>query len=246
MFFAFIMFGLYHIYVTNPQAFNTIKMMTLFGLLQAQMFVEHVVTEGKKFWYTCEKCIQNNLVSREKIFSNEHILEANAVYYNLNTDKNDNDDKITKITKIPFKFSKSIVDEGTIIPNDGFIVTEIKFDTLETVRLTYGYKKQYSMKQMWNLIEKDFVGGYPTQLKNPYMCIEVVYDDNRYDVTGLLKEYLYAGNTILSEKFIRMFMFEHLGVQINHNVSFSLHTVDHDVNMKEVKFDGNEEYGYEL
>ena len=243
MFFAFIMFGLYHLYVTNPQAFSTLKMMTLFGLLQAQMFVEHCFVEGKKFWYTCEKCVQKNLVAREKIFSNEHILESNAIYYNLNTDKNDNN---YKITKIPFKFSKSIVDEGTIIPNDGFIVTEIKFDTLETVRLTYGYKTQYSMKQMWNLIEKDFVGGYPTQLKNPYMCIEVVYNDNRYDVTGLLKEYLYAGNTILSDKFIRMFMFEHLGVHINQNVSFSLHTVDHDVNMKEVKFDGNEEHGYEL
>ncbi len=240
MFFAFIMFGLYHLYVTNPQAFSTLKMMTLFGLLQTQMFVEHAVTEGKKFWYTCEKCVQKNLVAREKIFSNEHILESNAVYYNLSNDNN------YKSTKIPFKFSKSMVDEGTIIPNDGFIVTEIKFDTLETVRLTYGYKTQYSMKQMWNLIEKDFAGGYPTQLKNPFMCIEVVYNDNRYDVTGLLKEYLYAGNTILSDKFIRMFMLEHLGVHINQNVSFSLHTVDHDVNMKEVKFDADVDYDYQL
>jgi hypothetical protein len=233
MFFAFMMFGLYHVYITNPQAFNTIKMMAIFGLLHAQMFVEHAVTEGKKFWYTCEKCFQKNLVTREKIFSNEHILECNAVYYNL---------KNEKISKIPFKFSKSMVDEGTIIPNDGFIVTEIKFDTLETVRLTYGYFTQYSMKEMWNLIEKDFVGGYPTRLKCPFMCVEVLYDDNRYDVTGLLKEYLYPGNVILSSQFIRMFMFEHLGVQINHNVSLSLHTVDHDVNMKEVTFDADVDY----
>ena len=232
-FLAFIFFGLYHIYVTNPQAFNTLKMMAIFGVLQAQMFVEHAVTEGKKFWYKCEKYVQKNVVTREKIFSNQHILECAAISYILKGDTG---------LKVPFKFSKSMVADGTIIPNDGFLVTEIKFDTLETVRLTYGYNTQYSMGRGWDLIEKDFAGGYPTQLKNPFMCVEVVYDDNRYDITGLLKEYLYAGNIILSSQFIRMFMFEHLGVYIKPNVSFSLHTVDHNVNMNDVHFDTDVDY----
>jgi len=236
-FIAFLFFGLYHIYVTNPQAFNTIKMTAFFGLLQAQMFVEHAVTEGKKLWNTCNKYIQKNVVVREKIFSNEHILECNAVYYNLTQDK---------ITKIPFKFTESMVNDGTIIPNYGMIVTEIKFDNLETVRLTGGYKTQYSMAQGFNMIEDKFAGGYPTRVDSPFMCIEVLYAGNRYDITGLLKEYLYTGNSILSSKFIRMFMFEHLGVHIKKNDDFSLHMVDQAVNINDIHFDGHEDYVYEL
>jgi hypothetical protein len=215
-------------------------MNAIFSVLHAQMFVEHAVNEGKRLWNICETYVKKN-IPREKLFSNEHILECYAISYCLNNDN---------ITKVPFKFSKSMVDEGTIIPNDGFIVTEIKFDTLETVRLTYGYRTQYSMKQMWNLIEKDFVVGYPTRLKCPFMCVEVLYDDNRYDVTGLLKEYLYPVNIILNKQFIRMFMSEHLGVYIKPNTPFSLHTVDHDVNMNDVHFGINENdgdyYSYEL
>ena len=234
---AFALLGIYHVCVTYPDVYNTLKMMAIFGVLQTQMIVEHSVNECKRLWNICESYVKKN-IPREKLFSNEHILECYAISYCLNNDK---------ITKIPFKFSKSMVDEGTIIPNDGFIVTEIKFDTLETVRLTYGYKTQYSMKQMWNLIETDFAGGYPTQLKNPYMCVEVVYDDNRYDVTGLLKEYLYPGNIILDKQFIRMFVSEHLGVYIKPTASFSLHTVDHDVNMNDVQFRVDEDdYSYEL
>lgn len=236
-FIAFMLFGLYHIHVTNPEAFNAIKMTAIFTLLQAQMFIEHVVTEGKKLWHLCDKYIQKNMVVREKIFSNEHILECNAICYNL-TDN--------KITKIPFKFSKSMVNDGTIIPNNGFIVTEIKFDTLETVRLTGGYKTQYSMKQGFDMIEDKVSSGYPTRVASPFMCVEVLYDGNRYDITGVLKEYLYAGNKILSSAFIRMFMFEHLGVNINKNSEFSLHTVDQSVNINDIHFDGHEEYVYEL
>jgi hypothetical protein len=223
--------------VTNPEAFNAIKMTAIFTLLQAQMFVEHCLTEGKKLWYTCDKYIQKNMVAREKIFSNEHILECNAIYYNLKDDK---------ITKIPFKFSKSMVDDGTIIPNYGIIITEIKFDTLETVRLTGGYKTQYSMTSGWRMIEDKFYSGYPTTVASPFMCVEVLYDGNRYDITGVLKEYLYAGNSILSSAFIRMFMFEHLGIHIKHDATFSLRTVDQSVNINDIHFDGHEEYVYEL
>jgi hypothetical protein len=236
-FIAFMLFGLYHIYITNPEAFNAIKMTAIFTLLQAQMFVEHVVTEGKKLWHNCDKYIQKNMVVREKIFSNEHILECNAIYYNLKEDI---------ITKIPFKFCKSMIDDGTIIPNDGFIVTEIKFDTLETVRLTGGYKTQYSISNGWKMIEDGFASGYPTRVESPFMCVEVLYDGNRYDITGVLKEYLYAGNKILSSAFIRMFMFEHLGVNINKDAEFSLHTVDQAVNINDIHFDGHEEYVYEI
>ena len=236
-FIAFMLFGLYHIHVTNPEAFNAIKMTTIFALLQAQMFVEHAVTEGKKLWHACDKYVQKNMVVREKIFSNEHILECNAVYYNLKEDK---------ITKIPFKFSSSMVNDGTIIPNNGMIVTEIKFDTLETVRLTGGYKTQYSMTQGFNMIEDKFASGYPTRVPSPFMCVEVLFNGNRYDITSALKEYLYEGNKVLSSEFIRMFMFEHLGVHINHNAEFSLHIVDQAVNINDIHFDGHEEYVYEL
>lgn len=236
-FLAFIALALYHMSIVNPEAFNAIKMTAIFGLLQAQMFVEHAVTEGKKLLHTCNKYIQKNMVVREKIFSNEHILECNAVYYNLKGDK---------ITKIPFKFCKSMVNDGTIIPNDGFIVTEIKFDNLETVRLTGGYKTQYSMAQGFNMIEDRFASGHSKRVASPFMCIEVLYAGNRYDITGLLKEYLYAGNSILSSKFIRMFMFEHLGVHISESSDFSLHTVDQAVNINDIHFDGHEDYVYEL
>lgn len=236
-FIAFIFFGLYHVHVTNPAAFNQLKMMAIFSLLHVQMFVEYFLTEVKKVCYKCDKYIQKNLVVREKLFSNEHILECNVVYYNLKQDK---------VTKIPFKYSKSMVNDGTIIPNDGIIVTEIMFDTLETVRLTGGYKTQYSMKQGFDMIEQQFAGGYPTKLQCPFMCVEVVYGDARYDITGLLRDYLYSGNTILGSKFIRMFMFEHLGVYITPNAQFSLHTVDHNVNINDIHFDGHEDYSYEL
>jgi len=235
---CFIFLGLYHVYVTNPPAFNTLKMTAIFTLLQAQLLIEHVVTEGKKAFNYCNKYYQNNIVIREKIFSNKHILECNAIYYNL---------KDSKITKIPFKFSKSIIDDGTIIPNDGIIITEIKFDTLETVRLTGEYKTQYSMTQGFNMIEQKFGNDWqPTRMASPFICVEVTYDGSRYDITGLLKEYLYAGNSILSDKFIRMLMFEHLGININPNSRFSLHTVDHEVNVNDVHFDGHEDYVYNL
>jgi hypothetical protein len=238
MFFAFMMFGLYHLYVTNPEAFNRLKIFAIFSVLHAQTFIEHAVNEGKKLWHICERYVKKNMVLRENVFSNQHILECYAISYRLHGENN-------SPSKVPYKFSKSVVEEGRIVNNDTMFVTEIRFDTLESVRLVISSKDTfYSMKHMYEKIEAEYVVGYPTRLKCPFMCVEVLYDDNRYDVTGLLKEYLYPGNTILSETFIRMFMFEHLGVYIKPKTPFSLHIVDHNVNMNDIHFGIDEDTGY--
>ena len=237
-FLAFILFGIYHVHVVNPEAFNTLKMFALFSAIQGQMFLEHCVAEGKKVWHQFEKYVRKNLVAREKIFSNDHILSCSVISYNLNDNSKHN-----------FGFSNALINEAYIVPKNSIIITEIKFDTLDVVRLTYNHNITYPMEVMHGVIDKQFAGGYPTRLPCPFMCVEVVYNDNRYDVTGLLKEYLYSGNIILSSQFTRMLMWEHLGVYIKPNTPFSLHTVDHEVNMNDIHFVGDEEHGsyaYEL
>jgi hypothetical protein len=238
MFCAFMVFGLYHIYVVNPAAFNTIKMMAIFGLIQAQMFVEYSLNEGKKYFHICEKYVKKNIIPRENIFSNEHILECYAISYCL-----DRDD--SKPAKIPYKFSKSVVDEGRIINKDTMFVTEIKFDNLESVRLVDSSNHTfYPMQPKHRMIDSGYSVGYPTRVKCPFICVEVIYEDIRYDITGLLKEYLYPGNVILSKQFIRMLMFEHLGLYIKPNTSFSLHTVDHEIKINVVHFNAGDDNCY--
>jgi len=235
-FLAFICFGLYHVYVTNPAAFNTIKMMTVFSILHAQMFVEHAVTEGKKLWNTCEIYVKKNMVPREKIFSNEHIMECRAISYCLDRDPE-------HPTKNTYKFSQNTMGEGASITKDTMVVTEIVFDNLETVRLISSPRDtMYSMKDHHKKIDEKFSSGYPTREKCPFMCVEILYNDNRYDITSLLKEYLYIGNSILSFPFIRMFMFEHLGVYIKPGDSVTLYTVDHHVNTASIEFYGHENH----
>lgn len=234
-FLAFILFGIYHVCVLNPEAFNALKMFALFSVIQGQMFLEHCVAEGKKVWHRCEKYVQKNLVTREKIFSNEHILSCSVISYNLNDNSTG--------SKTSLGFSNALIKEAYIVPNNSLIITEIKFDTLDVVRLTYNHNITYPMEVMHEVIDKQFACGYPTKLQCPFMCVEVVYNDNRYDVTGLLKEYLYSGNIILSSQFTRMLMWEHLDVYIKPNTPFSLHTVDHEVNMNDIHFVGDEEHG---
>jgi hypothetical protein len=211
-------------------------MSAIFGVLHAQMFFEHVICEGKKVWRVCNNYIQKNIVVREKIFSNGHILECTAISYDLNGEY---------INRKPFKFTQSMIDDDATIRNNGIIVTEIKFDNFDCVKLTSGYDALYSMKTMYETINEQFAGGYPSEV-SPFMCVDIRYDDNKYDVTGLLREYLYKGNTILTSKFIRMFMFEHFCVNIKKNDTFSLHIVDKDVNISEIRFDGHDDYVYEV
>ena len=240
-FLAFVLFGLYHLYITNPQAFDRLKVAAIFGIIHSQMLIEYTIANGKKIWHACEKYVQKNLIPREKIFSNEHILECTAISYHLNDSLGG--------SMVRHQFTKKDIDEGKIIRNNSIIITEIKFDTLDVVRLIYHYGRDYSMKNMQELIENQFVGGYPEPLHCPFICVDVVYADNRYDITGMLKEYLYSGNNILSLGFIRMLMLEHLDVFIKPNTPFSIHTVDHEVKMNNIYCTGDEgdgSYYYKL
>jgi hypothetical protein len=235
-FLAFMLLGIYHIYVINPEMFNIVKMVSIFSIIQAQMFIEHSINEVKTLWHKCNKYIQNNIIIREKMFTNPHILECNVVSYDLSNDT---------ITTIPYNF-KTLM-SYIMVPSDGIIITEIKFDTLETIRLTTGYMENYSMGQGMEMIEQKFPNGYPERVQSPFICVEVMYDGNRYDLTNSLKEYLYAGNRILSSRFVRMLMRKHLNVYIKPSSSFSLHTVDQHVHVNDIHFnDVHVDYVYEL
>lgn len=230
-FLLLMLFGIYHVYVTSPQTFDTIKMMGIFGLIQTQMFVEHAVNEGKKIFRLCESYVNKNFIPREKLFSNEHILECNVISYCLEDNPSKN----------KYKFSKNRLDEQTTIKKDTIFVTEIKFDNFVRVGLVNPSNEPvYSMQTEYKRIEEEYSSGYPNRIKCPFMCVEVIYDENNIDITETLKEYLYPGNIILNKHFIRMVMFEHFGIYIKPNTPFSLHTVDHEVNINDVHFNTDE------
>jgi hypothetical protein len=230
-FLAAILFGVYHVYITNPESFNVVKTMAIFGVLHVQMFVEHAVNESKKLWYICEKYVKKNIVPREKIFSNKHILECRVISYDL-------EGSVSK--KMPIAFTEQLITEEPVIESNTLSVTEIVFDNLEKVRLVS--PSTYSVREQYNKIEQMFTDGCPTRLKCPFMCVEVLYDENRYDITSLLKEYLYTGNVILNLPFIRMFMIEHLGVYVKPGEAISLHMVDHDVNISDIHYHGRDKH----
>ncbi len=227
-FFAFLAFGLYHIYVTNPQAFMHIKMTIVFGLLQFQMFFENLLNEGKQFYNKYNRYVLTHLVNRKKMFKNNNIIECTAHVYNLD-----------RTTHQKIKFD-GIAETLITPPNTIVIITEIKFDNLKSVRLTHNSNEQYSFKKVQDLIDNNYARGYPAQLPFPFMCVVVVYDDNKYEVTKFLSEYMHSKNEILSLNFVKMIMFEHLGVVIKNNSPVYLDMVDKDLNIKYVELDQQE------
>lgn len=230
--YAFIFFGLYHVYVINPAVFDAVKMMAIFGLLQAQMFFERSATKLKTLFHD----VQKHIFPRDKIFSNEHITKCAALFYNH--DHN--------LKQIGIYFNKdnlkSHVSIGTMV------VTKIDFDTLTSVRLvSYNKGQKYSFERMHQIIEEKFASGYPEKFKCPFLCVEIICDDNAYDITKHLDDYLYSGNVILNFDFICMIMYDHFKVEFDSNPKFSLVTVDHNLSINKVDFNQNQkDYFHQL
>lgn len=221
---AFSSYGIYHYYTNYPQSFETVKNEFIWWIFYNYMKLwslnEQLIKYSKSLYIKLRKLLN----IREKVFTNKHINKCNVITYELNV--------IPNGLKTIYNVNSAMLTTNPTIFTGCVSVVEIIFDNSMVVNYTLEPDKEIRLKEIYDMVELKHACGYPTPAESPMLCVEVAYDNVRYDITLLLKNYLYATNVILCSKFVRMIMYQYLDKYIHPNETFVLHTIDRNMNFK--------------
>ena len=240
-------FTIYFIKLNYPDMYEKIKFYSLICILRLQVMLEILFVNCSNYYKIWKQYVRKSLNKNVKIFSNEHIESVDVVVYDLQ------DDETPK--KRTFNFTNKALDLVTGIVRGTINVIEINFDNYTKVCLVNNEhpvfeKPSFKLSEiLYDIIEKESAGGYFTPVESPFMCVEVKYNDNKYDITQHIKNYMYTGNVILNHSFIRMIMYTAFKTYIPPNSKFSLHTIDKNVNFNTINFSEDNihgSYAYEI